>query len=127
MESPPERIEDDPRLSNGIRCFNEGEFFEAGEEFEGLFFEAIRDEVDFVRVLLQVSVGIHHVERGQLRAAVERLEEAIRIIRRVADSRGWDFDSLATEIRRLIPEIERRAEGDRRPIAWPTIRPTGPS
>ena len=121
MKSPPERIEDDPRLEIGVDYFNRGDFFEAGEEFEDLFFEAIRDEIDFIRVFLQVSVGIHHVERGQLNAAIERLEEALRVMGRVRDPRGWDFERLAGDVLGLIPAIQDRARGARTRIEWPKI------
>lgn len=114
-------IEDDPRFLRGVALFNEGEFLDASEEFEDLFFEAVRDEVDFVRVFLQASTGIHHVERGQLRAAIERIEEGLKVIPAVRDPRGWHLAKLADDLKAVIPRIEARLAGDRSRIAWPRI------
>lgn len=69
---------------------------EAADLFEELYFEAVRDEVPLVRVLLQISTGLHHVGRGQRRAAVERLEEGIRSMADVTDARGVDLEALRT-------------------------------
>ena len=107
----------DPRFRAGIAHFNAGDFEDAGEAFEELFFEAVREEVALVRVMLQVSVGIHHVERGQLRAAVERLEEGLRAIAQVTDDGGYDLEALAGEVRRIIPLIAARTPS----IRWPQI------
>jgi len=120
------RIELDPRFLNGIRLFDEGEYLDASEEFEDLFFEAVRDEVDFVRVFMQLSVGIHHVERGQLRAAIERLEEGVRVMRAISNRRGWALDALAVEVAAAIGRIEARIAGDGSAIAWPKLSPYAP-
>lgn len=101
-------VGDDPRLPRAIEQFNAGEYEQAADAFEELFFEAVRDEVEFVRVFLQISTGIHHIERGQLRAAVERLEEGLRAIERVTNDRGYDFAALGVAVRELIPRIRRR-------------------
>lgn len=100
-------IEDDPRFRAAIEQFNAGEVEEAGEVFEELYFEAVRDEVDFVRVFLQIAVGLHHVERNQRRAAVERLEEGLRVIERVTNHRGFDLRKLANDVRAVLPAIAR--------------------
>jgi predicted metal-dependent hydrolase len=98
-------LEDDPRFLAAVDRFNAGEFYEAGDAFEELFFEAVRDEVEFVRVFLQVSVGAYHADTGQRRPAVERLEEAILAIDRVTNDRGYDLGRLRDDVRRLMKEI----------------------
>src|SRR6185436_9945168 len=62
MMLPP--LEDDPRFSEALRFFRDGDWLEASDLFEELFFEAVRDEVPLVRVLLQISTGMHHLSRG---------------------------------------------------------------
>jgi predicted metal-dependent hydrolase len=109
-------IEDDPRFLDAVARFNAGEFYEAGDGFEELFFEAVRDEVELVRVFLQVSVGAYHADTGQRRPAVERLEEAILAIGRVTNDRGYDLARLRDDIRRLMKEIRGRA-----PLTWPRV------
>jgi predicted metal-dependent hydrolase len=110
------RLQDDPRFLAAIAQFNAGDFYEAGDGFEELFFEAVREEVEFVRVLLQVSVGAYHADTGQRRPAVERLEEALLAIDRVADDHGYDLIRLRDDIRILMRQIRERA-----PLTWPRV------
>jgi predicted metal-dependent hydrolase len=93
-------LEDDPRFHTALRHVAEGDWLEASDLFEELFFEAVRDEVPLVRALLQVSTGMHHLSRGQRRAARERLEEGLRVIDTVTNARGVDLDALRELIRR---------------------------
>ena len=89
---PP--LEQDPRFAEALRHFDAGDWLEASDLFEELFFEAVRDEVPLVRVLLQISTGMHHLARGQRRAGRERLEEGLRVLPEVGNSRGVDLRAL---------------------------------
>jgi hypothetical protein len=102
----------DPRFLRGVDLFNAGEYFDASEEFEELFFEAVRDEVEFVRIFLQVSVGMVHAERRQWRAGVERLEEGVKAIDRTANQRGYDLARLRSATLQAIEQLRsgRRAD-----------------
>ena len=102
MSSPP--LEDDPRFADALRHMSDGDWLEASDLFEELFFEAVRDEVPLVRVLLQLSTGFHHISRGQRRAARERLEEGVRAIGEVRNAFGVDLDRWRE---RAMREIER--------------------
>ena len=117
-------MNDDPRLTAAITHFNAGDFDLAADAFEELFFEAVRDEVEFVRALMQVATGIHHVERNQFRAAIERLQEAVRAIDAVTDDRGVDFATLRAEVIALLPKIVARSRGNRERINWPQLSRT---
>ncbi|HYO77412.1 MAG TPA: DUF309 domain-containing protein [Thermoanaerobaculia bacterium] len=94
---PP--LEDDPRFAEALRHLGAGDWLEASDLFEELFFEAVRDEVPLVRVLLQISTGMHHIARGQRRAAAERLEEGLRCMPEVTNARGVDLAALAERVR----------------------------
>jgi hypothetical protein len=100
MLLPP--LEDDPRFHEALRHFHDGDWLEASDLFEELFFEAVRDEVPLVRVLLQISTGMHHLARGQRRAARERLEEGVSALRAVTNSRGVDLDALRELVARAL-------------------------
>jgi hypothetical protein len=89
---PP--LEEDPRFHEALRHFDAGDWLEASDLFEELFFEAVRDELPLVRVLLQISTGMHHLARGQRRAGRERLEEGLRVIDEVTNARGVDLVAL---------------------------------
>jgi len=106
---PP--LEDDPRFAEALRFFRDGDWMEASDLFEELFFEAVRDEVPLVRVLLQISTGMHHLSRGQRNAARERIEEGLRAIAEVTNARGVDLERIARDARAAI--ASRPASSDR--------------
>jgi len=109
-------ISDDPRFREGIRLFNAGDYLEASECFEDLFFEGVRDEPEFVRIFLQFAVGIHHVEMRQIRPATERIEEGLRLVPLTRDDRRVDLVLLAKGMRSGLAALR----AGRRP-EWPTI------
>ena len=90
----PPPLEDDPRFAAALAHFRDGDWLEASDLFEELFFEAVRDEVPLVRVLLQIATGMHHISRGQRRAAGERLEEGLRALADVTNARGVDLGEV---------------------------------
>lgn len=91
----PPPLEHDPRFAAAVAHFGAGDWLEASDLFEELFFEAAGDEVPLVRLLLQISTGMHHISRGQKRAAAERLEEGLRVVADVTNARGVDLDEVA--------------------------------
>ena len=97
---PP--LEDDPRFAAALRHLETGDWMEASDAFEELFFDAVRDEVPLIRFLLQISTGMHHLSRGQRRAARERLEEGLRVLGEVTNTRGVDVTGLAEAARKVI-------------------------
>ena len=112
-------IGDDERFSHAIALFNEREHAEAAEGFEDLLFEAVYGEVDLARALLQLATGAHHVERGQRRVAVERIDEGLVALRRVTDARGIDVGALRESIDRFVASLAGRDGGEK--PAWPRI------
>ncbi len=115
-----EEIQTDPRFASGVALFNSQQFYEAGDLFEELFFEAVGGELEFIRAFLQVSVGCVHAERRQPRPAIERLQEATLAIARVTDDRGFDLASLRSDILKLMSDLP----GPESPFggSWPVIR-----
>ena len=110
-------IVSDPKFVRGVELFNEGEYFEASECFEDLFFEGVRDEPEFVRIFLQFSVGIHHAEMGHTRPAVERIEEGLRVVAANGNAYGIDLTALAEGMREGVRSLREK----KRP-AWPAIQ-----
>lgn len=108
-------ITDDPRFIRAVEFFNGADYLEASDEFEDLFFEAVRDEVPFVRTLMQFSVGLHHVQTGQRRPAIERIEEGLKVL--APDDFGLDLAALRQGMRSGLDAFKR---GER--PAWPKIQ-----
>lgn len=109
-------ITEDPKFTRGVALFNQGEYLEASDCFEDLFFEGVRDEPEFIRVFLQFSVGIYHAETGQWRPAVERIEEGLRVAAANRDDHGVDLVSLASAMKAGVHQVRAKA-----PPRWPKI------
>jgi predicted metal-dependent hydrolase len=92
-------LDHDPRFATALAHFEAGDWLEASDLFEELFFEAVRDEIPIVRFLLQISTGMHHVARGQRRAAHERIEEGLRGVSEITSSYGVDLDRVCRRAR----------------------------
>lgn len=99
-----------------MALFNEGEYLEASDCFEELFFEGVRDEPDFIRIFLQFSVGIHHAHTGQWRPAVERIEEGLSLVSSNQNDRGIDLTALADGMKGGVRSLR-----DKSKPAWPAI------
>lgn len=93
---PP--LEEDARFHAALGHVESEDWLEASDLFEDLFFEAVGDEVPLVRALLQITTGMHHISRGQRRAARERLEEGLRVLPQVLNARGVDLERLRTRV-----------------------------
>jgi predicted metal-dependent hydrolase len=109
-------LTDDPRFIRGIALFNEGDYLEASDCFEELFFEGIRDEPDFIRIFLQFSVGIFHAQTGQWRPAVERIEEGLRLVAANENDRGFDLVALADGMKTGAMAVR-----EKRIVVWPRV------
>jgi predicted metal-dependent hydrolase len=110
-------LADDPRFIAALARLDARQYDEAGDGFEELFFEAVRDEVPFVRVFLQVSAGLYHLDLRQWRPGVERLGEAIVAIDQVTNDRGFDLAELRKDVRAAIDATRRGA-----PVEWPRVK-----
>jgi len=106
---PP--LEDDPRFAAALAHYEAGDWLEASDLFEELFFDSVRDEVPLVRALLQITTGLHHISRGQRRAAVERLEEGLRGMDAITNARGVDLQALRQRARRAIDDCRSAPRG----------------
>jgi predicted metal-dependent hydrolase len=109
-------LTDDPRFLRGIALFNEGDYLEASDCFEELFFEGVRDEPDFIRIFLQFSVGIFHAQTGQWRPAVERIDEGVRLVAANGNDRGIDLAALAIAMNAGAKALREKSK----PV-WPMI------
>jgi hypothetical protein len=102
-------LADDPRFRTMLALLDAGHYYEASDLCEELFFEAVLDEVAFVRVFLQLAVGLHHVELLQWRPAVERLEEGIVAVDAVTNARDFDLVALRANLIELVRLIRLRS------------------
>lgn len=108
----------DPRFSRGTHLLNDGEFLDASDEFEDLYFEVTGPELLVARFFLQLSVGLHHASLRQSRAAIDRLTDGLRALARVDPAIPIDRPALHDAITHVIVAL-RSGE---RPEPLPIIR-----
>ncbi|MEZ6071082.1 MAG: DUF309 domain-containing protein [Pirellulales bacterium] len=70
-------VEFDTRYLDGIRYFNECDFFEAHEVWEDLWTDFEGDSRRFYQGLIQAAVALHHFGNGNTRGA-RKLNESCR-------------------------------------------------
>lgn len=65
-------------LSEGLRCFHSGAFFEAHEHWESVWLAAQEPEKTFLQGLIQVAASFHHFQRGNCVGTISLLRSALR-------------------------------------------------
>ncbi len=79
----------------GIRLFNEREFFAAHEVLEDVWRAAPPEERAFLQGLIQIAVALHHHSKGNLAGAASLLARGERNLSGYADTHGGlDLQSL---------------------------------
>ena len=79
-------------FEDGVRLFNEREFWHAHEAWEELWLEADDDDlVLFYQGLIQLAAAYHHMKRGTFPGAVRLFDAALQKLERFpADFCGLD-------------------------------------
>jgi uncharacterized protein len=68
----------DPLLNDGIRFFNQGQYFEAHEIWEDLWRSAEGPTRNFYQGLIHAAVGLHHLRRKNVTGARSQLEKSLK-------------------------------------------------
>jgi uncharacterized protein len=99
-------VRDDPRFRRGVGLFDEGEFFEAHEEWEALWHETRGAARDFIQGLIQVTSAMHHLRNGNMRGARELHDSGLRLLAPYGgDFEGVDLKTLRLHFDRALAEI----------------------
>lgn len=96
-----------PDLLEGIRLFNDGEFFECHEVLEDIW-RAERDPIRYLyQGILQIGVGFHHLRNGNYRGATSLLSSGIAKVHRFQPTcLTIDTERLAVESQRCLDDVE---------------------
>lgn len=65
-----------PYLDEGIRLFDQGDYFLSHETLEEHWIEAPEEDRDFYQGLIHLAVGFHHLERGNTKGAKLQFSKA---------------------------------------------------
>ncbi len=98
---PPEGLE-------GIRRFNEGEYYKQHDLFEALWVEESGPVRDLYRAILQVGVAYYQITRGNQRGALKMLLRSVQWLALLPDEcRGVDVKQLREDSYKVRAELER--------------------
>lgn len=96
----------DTRYLEGIRLFNEREFFACHDVLEDLWGETLGHDREFYQGLIHAAVCLFHFEGGNLSGARKMYESASRYLRPYGEShRGLDLDRFLSDMRICFAEL----------------------
>jgi uncharacterized protein len=78
----------DPRFVEGVRLFNEREFFACHDELEEVWSETLGADREFYQGLIHAAVALHHFEEGNLGGARKMSESTRRYLQPYAPAHG---------------------------------------
>ena len=91
----------------GVAQFNRREFFACHETLEGLWKRERGEIRDLYQGILQVAVGLYHLERGNHRGALYSLRHGTVRLRHFAPHcQGIDVGRLAEEADRIVAALD---------------------
>lgn len=74
-------LADATRFLAGIAEFNQGNFYEAHEEWEAVWLELIGTEKTLCQGLVQIAAGYHKLSLGEVNGARKLLERGLALVR----------------------------------------------
>jgi uncharacterized protein len=96
----------DPRFVEGVRLFNECEFFEAHDVWEELWSDYAGPSRKFYQGLIQVAVCLHHFGNGNTRGAKKLYFGSRGYLEEYRPRHlGVDLEKLLVELERCCAEV----------------------
>jgi len=112
-EAPPEN------LLKGIAQFNRGEFFEQHETLEDLWRVELRDVRRLYQGILQVGVGMYHIQRNNHHGAMYMLTRGSSYLRPFAPAcQSVDVSRLLTDASHVLEEVRRLGKDNLARFDW---------
>lgn len=108
-------------LAEGLRCYQEREFFDAHEHWEGVWLRCDEPDRSFLQALIQVTAAFHHLQRGRPAGTGSLLRRALRRLEGFpAEYEGVRVEALRGSIRAWLDGLDSGDAGQRPP--FPPIR-----
>jgi hypothetical protein len=103
----------DRAVAIAAHLFGEQLFFEVHEILEPPWRDAEGDDREILQGLIQVAVGFHHREDGNLRGATSLLADGnAKLFAHVPEAFGIDLESLCRDVEAFAIALRHRAAGD---------------
>lgn len=116
----PELSDDERRaVARAAAQFNRGLYFECHETLEGVWVRLRGPSRDFFQALIQVSVGFHHLGRGNRKGALGTLTRAVGRFEAYPDRYlGFDVAAERMRLRSLLSALQAQTDPalDRPPV-----------
>ena len=96
-------------ISDGIKLFNDSDYFSAHDFFEDVWMDASRNEKEFFQGLVQISVGCYHLICGNLKGAESQLTKGKTKLSKFEP--GYykvDLTNLNNKIKLLLENLSER-------------------
>ncbi len=104
-------------LSEGLRCYHSGAFFEAHEHWELVWLRAQEPEKTFLQGLIQIAAAFYHLQRGNCAGTISLLRSALRRLDRYPGVfAGVLVAPLRVAIRSWLEALEATPQSSRPPV-----------
>jgi hypothetical protein len=104
-------------LEEGVRLFNDGQFFAAHEIWEEVWTPARGAERLFLQALIHLAVGFHHTQRGNREGALRQLRKGLKkLAGYLPEAGGIRTLALYRDARACLERLERGEALSRFPL-----------
>jgi len=94
-------------LADGLRCYQDGEFFLAHEHWECAWLRAAEPDKTFLQSLIQIAAAMHHFERGNRTGAASLLARSLRRLEAFPSRYGGvELDPLRRSLRAWLLALD---------------------
>jgi predicted metal-dependent hydrolase len=97
-----------PEALAGIQLFNKGDFFKAHEELEIAWRAEKNDYRSLYQGILQLGVGYHHLQRGNVIGAIRLFTRAESTLENIPENcQGINVNAIREQIKEAKSLVER--------------------
>ena len=90
-------------ISEGIRLFNESDFFSAHDFFEDCWINCNHEERLFFQGMVQISVGCFHLLGGNINGSLSQFRKGMqKLVHYGPEYRGINLEKLLDEVKSLL-------------------------
>ena len=100
-------------LSDGVKLFNNADFFESHDYFEDLWMNAEHPDRLFYQGMVQISVGCYHLEHKNYKGALSQFTRGSeKLIRYPEIYNGVNLSKLLKDVEPLKEKLEKYFSGE---------------
>jgi uncharacterized protein len=102
----------DPRFVEGVRLFNQRDFFACHDQLEEVWGETLGEDREFFQGLIHAAVALHHFEEGNLGGARKMYASTRRYLQPYVPTHcGIDLDDFLQQFEACFAELCAKHDG----------------